>query len=839
VRRTALLRGIRIVAVGISALLVLCSCATSTNATTTKPAADSSPAVAEAGESARQPAVASPPAGIDAAARTEPGGVKNERVKAGSDAAAVAALTQSVIIKGTDEVLAPAKPVVVPRSVAKDVTFKFEQAPVKDVVQAVLGDLMGFSYVIHQQLSGTVTVSTAAPVPADQALSLLEAVLQGNNVLMVMDANGVFHVGTAEALRGVIAVPKRVDQPSLPPGSGMVIVPLKFIGVAEMAEILRPLTRPEAFVRIDTLRNMLILAGSRNQIDGWLEIVRTFDVDLLKGMSVAVFPLQYVSIKDIEDVMRAIASSTSATSSGSGAAAPAPVIPATPAASGAAPGSAAAGSALGSTASSNLVSASASAALSRMPFLGSMRIIPLERLNSLLVISPKAAYLEELKVWIERLDRPSNNDGTPRLFVYPVQNGTAGYLAGVLGSLFGAGAGGSGGTSGVAPGLRSTTGSTTPSSSPLSFGGASGSSMSLGGAGGGTGGGTGGGFSASQQGGSRVGGGGVSAASLAPNVKIVADDLNNSIIVFAPPADYAKIEAALRQLDVPATQVLIEATIAEVSLSGDLQYGLQWYFTDTARHDLTGTGQLNLASSGAIGPVQPGFSYTWSNSAGAVRAVLNALASRSLIRVISSPTVMVQDNYSASINVGDQVPIQSASYTAAVGGVTNSYQYKDTGVLLNVTPTVNASDLISMTINQSVTDVGAIDAATGQLAFLQRQVASRVVVKSGDAIVLGGLIRENTTNGSQGLPLLSQIPIIGALFGAQTQSGNRTELIFIITPRVVRSSADSRLVGNEMRDRMRGIVNLLDERRWLLPPALKDAVPEKTEERLPADAVKP
>ncbi|UCG98316.1 MAG: hypothetical protein JSW31_04200, partial [Burkholderiales bacterium] len=153
--------------------------------------------------------------------------------------------------KGSDSVLAPARPRVARGPGTQDVSFKFEQAPVREVVHAVLGELLGFTYVLHQPIGGTVTVSTAAPVPADQALSVLEAALQANGLLMVQDGAGVFHVGPPDALRGVVAVPKRVEQAPLPPGYGTVIVPLKYIGAAEMAEILRPIARPEAILRAD------------------------------------------------------------------------------------------------------------------------------------------------------------------------------------------------------------------------------------------------------------------------------------------------------------------------------------------------------------------------------------------------------------------------------------------------------------------------------------------------------------------------------------------------------------------------------------------------------------
>ena len=241
-------------------------------------------------------------------------------------------------------------------------------------------------------------------------------------------------------------------------------------------------------------------------------------------------------------------------------------------------------------------------------------------------------------------------------------------------------------------------------------------------------------------------------------LRVVADEVNNSILVYGTAAEYAKIETSLRRLDVPPTQVLIEASIVEVTLTDDMQYGLQWTFNDAQANGKVGTGVLSNLPGGVLGGPQAGFSYTLRNSLGNVRAVLNALADKSLVKVISSPSLMVMDNHTAQIVVGNQQPIQSGTTITTGGVITNSIQYKDTGVALAVTPSVNAGNMVTMSINQAVTDVGQIDAATGQRAFLQRQITSKVAVRSGETLVLGGLIRDNNTTGSNGVPGLHEIP---------------------------------------------------------------------------------
>jgi general secretion pathway protein D len=242
-----------------------------------------------------------------------------------------------------------------------------------------------------------------------------------------------------------------------------------------------------------------------------------------------------------------------------------------------------------------------------------------------------------------------------------------------------------------------------------------------------------------------------------------------------------------------------------VSLTDDLKYGLQWVFTDTARGSsgLLGTGMLSTAASAVLGATPAGFSYTLRNSAGDVRAVLNALADKSLVKVISSPSLMVLDNHTASISVGNQQPVKIGQTTTSGGVIQDNIQYKDTGVNLAVTPSVNAGNMVTMQLNQSVTDVGQIDVATGQRSFLQRQFASKVAVRSGEALVLGGLIRDNSTAGKSGLPGLQDLPILGNLFGATSNSINRTELLVIITPRVVRTPQDVREIGQDLKESMK------------------------------------
>ena len=697
------------------------------------------------------------------------------------------------IIQGNGQVIAVPKPLAAIGGAP--VTFRFEEAPVAEVIRTVLGDILGVDYVMHPPLQGTVTLATRNPIAPDQAVFLLESALQANGLALVRDARGTYHAGRADALRNISGSVRQIGaaNPTIAPGYGAVIIPLQYIGAAEMASILRPMVAPDALVRVDNVRNLLVMMGTRTQAEGWMELVNTFDVDLLKGMSVGVFPLKYASVKEVEVALRLV--------SGGGAA------PATPTGTG---GAAPAGSvSLSSSAAASAASAASgmSALGEGNPLFGALRIMPIERINSILVVTPRPSYLEEARRWIERLDKPSDGGSEPQLFIYQVQNGNARHLASVLGSLFGGQvAGTTAPNSGVAPGLGTSTSQTGTGLFGSGLGNNTSNSSNLGGSRFGTGtGGSSGLNNINNRNTTQGTAGQANPAAVLGSIRVVADDLNNSVLVWSTKAEFNKIESTLKRLDLPLTQVLIEASIIEVTLNDDLQYGLQWSFSGDARSGYSGSGNVGGALSTAV---SQGFSYALRNSANNVKATLSALATKSLVKMISNPSLMVLDNHTASITVGDQVPVSTSTTTSETTSVvsTSTIQYKDTGVNLAVTPSVNSGNVVAMQIDQTVTDVGAVEtAANGQRRFLQRQISSKVAVRSGESIVLGGLIKDNSTNGKSGVPLLQNLPVVGSLFAQNSNTGARTELLVIITPRVVRSDVDIREVSDDLRERLKGL----------------------------------
>jgi general secretion pathway protein D len=290
-----------------------------------------------------------------------------------------------------------------------------------------------------------------------------------------------------------------------------------------------------------------------------------------------------------------------------------------------------------------------------------------------------------------------------------------------------------------------------------------------------------------------------------PEIRIIADDSSNSLIIRALPRDYRKIRQAIERLDVMPLQVLIEATIAEVTLSDQLRYGVEWFFR-------SGDFQATFAQRplGNVTSTFPGFSALFANAD--ARVVLNALDEVTDVDVISSPQLLVLDNQTARLQVGDQVPIvvqQATPITGDLDTIVNSIELRDTGVILTVTPRVNAGGLVTLEIQQEVSNVVRSETLTqSELAtptISQRLVSSTVAVQSGETVALGGLITNNRNRTRSGVPVLSSIPVLGILFSTRSTTTARTELLVLLTPSVIDSPARARAVTEELRRRLSGI----------------------------------
>lgn len=412
------------------------------------------------------------------------------------------------------------------------------------------------------------------------------------------------------------------------------------------------------------------------------------------------------------------------------------------------------------------------------PLAGLVNFIEMERLNAILVISAQKQYVTAAEIWIRRLDQAENLNGA-NMYVYQVQNGKAENLADILSQLFdnkrkselsrAAQGGNQTRLSNSKKNVKKQNGksSSTKSSGLLDVG----------------------------------------------EVTIIADVENNALVISSTLTDYKGIEKALIKLDVLPLQVLVEASIVEVTLDNELQYGLQWFFKNQHGR-FNSVGGLNIPTSGNVvnalnGVLNPAdFTYALFDASG-TRAVLNAVAGDSRLNVLSSPSLMVLDNHTATIRVGDQVPIRTSETTNTASddlNTTSQIQYRDTGVTLEVTPRVNAGGMVIMDITQRVDDVNQTDSSgIDSPTIIQREITTSVAVQSGETIVLGGLIRENKQSANRGIPFLKDIPYVGFIFGGSEKIESKTELVVMIKPVAVANSNQARSVTEEYRKKMQGV----------------------------------
>jgi general secretion pathway protein D len=601
--------------------------------------------------------------------------------------------------------------------VEDEVTLNFVEADVREVVRAVLGDMLGVPHVVDPAVTGTITVESARPLPRGQLLPLLDSVLRLNGAALVEIEGIVQVVPLADAL-GAGAVPElRPPSGARAFGYSVQVVPLRHVAAAELLAVLEPLQPPGGAIVADPRRNALLLAGTRGQLGTLGDLIDLLDVDWLAGMSFGLWPLR---------------------------SAPAGLV------------------------ASELAMMFAPEAEPRL------RFVPVDRLNAVLAISPEAGWLERIGAWVERLDRGGDEEGE-RVYVYYVKNKRAVEVATVLQGIYAP-------TTvrdvapRLAPGLEPVElmggdGESGPAAlTPLDF--AAGSANLAG-------------FSDGE-------------------VRIIADEANNAIVVKSRPRDWQTIESTLARLDILPLQVLIEATIAEVTLNDELRYGLQWFFR-------FGDSELRFSDSiaGAVAPAFPGFSYLLT-SGDDIRVVLNALEAVTDVNVVSSPQILVLGNQSARLQVGDQVPLpvrESVSVDDPSAPIVRTFEYRDTGVILEVTPRVNPGGLTLLDIVQEVSALSPATLVSEAPIIRQRVISSSVAIQSGETVALGGLIQDDRDLSRQGLPLLSSLPVVGALFGTRAQTSRRTELLVLLTPRVIRSPEEARQVTEELRRRLPSIDN--------------------------------
>ena len=608
----------------------------------------------------------------------------------------------------------------------------FQDASLPEVVQTILGDLLGIPYILDPRVVGKVTAATGGPVDRKGLLLLLETVLANNSATMI-DEGGRYRI----MLRGEAASGGLTRlRSATAPGYGVTIVPLAHVSASNMVSLLENSIAKAGALRADNTRNLVLITGTATERENALAAIKAFDVDWLAGMSTAIFRLQNASagdvIRELELVMQ----------NGEGG------------------------------------------GLS-----GALKLQAIERINAILAVAPSMDLLEKTKTWIERLDMGGPSDVTLR--TYKIDNGKALETADLLQQLFGSASAAP--SRAVAPGLaqrRSSTAGTTARRTGSAASGTRRTPVRR----------------ASAKGGAVLGSG------LASAPRIIGDPINNTLVVLATPQGQRLVAQALREIDHPPGQVLIDMIIAEVTLNDVLRYGVQYFFETGSIAGIGngangggGEGGFATGDSNNPGGIFPGFNFVLRKGQSA-RFALDALDSITDLKVVSAPSVVVLDNQPAHLQVGDQVPVitrQSTDVVNVNAPLVNSVEFKDTGVILDVTPRVSSTGMVTMDVRQEVSNVSTT-ASTGDLTptISKRVLESTVAARDGQTIVLGGLISDSRQKGTKGLPVLSSIPGVGDAFGGHETTTKRTELLVFLTPRVIDPDKGAEAILNELRDRM-------------------------------------
>ncbi|MCP4182993.1 MAG: type II secretion system secretin GspD [Hyphomicrobiales bacterium] len=400
------------------------------------------------------------------------------------------------------------------------------------------------------------------------------------------------------------------------------------------------------------------------------------------------------------------------------------------------------------------------------PLRGAVKFLPNERLNSIIVISKKSRYITRAQKWITRLDKVAQSNER-QLFVYDIQNRPAEELANLLQSVFEDESGKKISISNnVAPNQQAINAST-EGQVPNSV--------------------------------ADINDININVAKPSYSIHVTADISNNALLIRATSKEFQRILKIMKKIDVLPTQVLLEAVIAEVTLNDELKFGLRWFF-EHGKFSLKFTDALG----GLVNSVFPGFSYSFANND--IQLVVNALAGITDVNIISSPTLMVLDNQSATLQVGDQVPIITQTATSVAGGnapIINTVSLKDTGIILTVTPRINERGRVLLNITQEVSDVvetttSGIDSPT----IRQRKINTSVIVQDGQSLALGGLIQDKNTIRKTQVPVLGDVPLFGLLFKNKKDTITRTELIIFIKPSVIHNVNDANRVTQAYREQV-------------------------------------
>ncbi|MBI4459148.1 MAG: type II secretion system secretin GspD [Acidobacteria bacterium] len=595
------------------------------------------------------------------------------------------------------------------------IALHLENADLLQVIGIIAAELQ-INYAIDPDVKGTVNINTLGQLRRADLFPLLQTILKLNGAGIVQSGNLYRIVSLQKIARMPLSPLLNPDPASLPEDERIVmnVIALQYVAAVEMTKILTPFLSEGGHLYSHEPGNILILTDTSRSARRLLELVALFDTEVFANQRIRLYPVKNSRSVQLAEELQEIF-----------------------------------------------------AAYGLSETAAAIRFVPMERINSILVVSANPSVYEEVERWLEKLDQPQQESGI-RTFVYKVENGKAEALATVVTQLLG--------LSFAQPGVAA---------------GAPGQQAAA---------------ALQQQMAARP----TSVGSEVSHIRVVPDIINNFIVVQATAQEYEQIRQTLRQLDIVPRQVMLEARVYEVDLTGALSVGVSAFLKQRSDAE-----RKLLAES--LAPSVRASVGTLIGKTRELMIFLEAAEHRTQARVISAPSILASDNMAASLVVGTQIPVLTSQ--ALVGGTqvgganlfTNTVQNVDTGVLLTITPRINSSGLVNLQIQQEVSAPLPPPADGIQSPSIQkRSVSTQVVVQDGETIALGGIIQESHTLSTSRIPLLGRIPIVGALFGNTSVSNQRTELILLLTPTVIRDGAEARSATAELRDKLQGLRKLME-----------------------------
>jgi general secretion pathway protein D len=700
-----------------------------------------------------------------------------------------------------------------PGSRGRQIVLNFDNADIEAVIQAA-SEIASFNYTIGPGVAGKkVTVQTSGRIPEDEVLNVLLAVLEVNGVTAVRSGNLYKIVPLAAArerplatIIGAQADPGRRDDEVITQ-----IVPVVYVSAERIAASIRPFVQGGNVV---VHGNLLIITDTAANIARLLQIVRVLDVEVATE-DLRILQIRYADVVEMAKILNDFFTGRRVRISGPAGAPAVPAVP-RPAVPGAPP-------------AAPTVPGGAGEAPERPPLILS------DKRTNVLIVSARRADMEIITQLLGQLD--VDTQANKRVFVYYVENVKAKDLAATLTEIFGRPSREAESAAAARqerpPGAQPPYPGAPPPPAPVTPPAPVGPS-----------------FAATAEGEPGV---------VEGQVKVVADEPNNALVVTTFPRNWPLIEDTIRKLDRVPKQVLIEVLVAEITLTDEEDLGLEWTLRTQGEVTIAGNkynvGNVSRVDVGAPAPtispptlpgmpvaVPPfqGFNFFLFET-DRFLGLLNLYANYGRVNVLSSPHILTSENKKAIINVSQSVPIIT-SFTGAQTGVvptqaqqpptsvsTSSVEYRDAGIILTVTPRISDKRVVALEVKQTVNDIGPQQPPSGSPIIIKREAETSVVLHDNQTLVLGGLIQTRRENTQTGLPGLSRIPVFGFLFGKTVDKLNRTELLLLITPRVIGDPTEGRDLYDQIRAQRPGLMRNLRTHPSILKPETAEPAPPRPE----------